>query len=51
MPTVLDVVQETGGKVNVNDALLVVLQREGSIGEVASFDQKLDTASGFRRVS
>ncbi|HEX4336197.1 MAG TPA: type II toxin-antitoxin system VapC family toxin [Polyangiaceae bacterium] len=47
----LDVVKETGGKVNVNDALLVVLQREGSIGDVASFDKKLDTAVGFRRVS
>jgi predicted nucleic acid-binding protein len=47
----LDVVKETGGKVNVNDALLVVLQREGSIGDVASFDKKLDTALGFRRVS
>ena len=47
----LDVVKETGGKVNVNDALLVVLQREGSIGDVASFGKKLDTAVGFRRVS
>ena len=50
-PTMLDIVEETGGKVNVNDALLVALQREGSIGDVASFDAKLDTASGFRRVS
>jgi predicted nucleic acid-binding protein len=48
---VLDVIAETGGRVNVNDGLLVVLQRAGSIGDVASFDSKLDTASGFRRVS
>lgn len=47
MSAVLDVVQKTGGRVNVNDAL----QREGSIGDVASFDQKLDTAAGFRRLS
>jgi predicted nucleic acid-binding protein len=51
LPAVFDVVQETGGKVNVNDALLVVLQREGSIGDVASFDKKLDGVAGFRRVS
>jgi predicted nucleic acid-binding protein len=50
-PTMLDIVEETGGKVNVNDALLVALQREGSIGDVASFDAKLDTATGFRRIS
>ena len=43
-PAILDVIDETGGKVNVNDALLVVLQREGSIGDVASFDAKLDSA-------
>jgi predicted nucleic acid-binding protein len=48
--TVLDIVQETSGKVNINDALLVALQREGSIGDVASFDTKLDSAPGFRRV-
>jgi len=50
-PSILDVIDETGGKVSVNDALLVVLQREGSIGDVASFDAKLDAAAGFRRVS
>ena len=51
LSAILDVIDETGGKVNVNDALLVVLQREGSIGDVASFDAKLDSAAGFHRVS
>jgi predicted nucleic acid-binding protein len=45
LPAAFDVLEETGGKVNVNDAILVVLQREGSIGDVASFDKKLDAAS------
>ncbi|MEI7894077.1 MAG: hypothetical protein WCI05_13365 [Myxococcales bacterium] len=36
---------------NFNDALLVVLQRADSIGDVASFDQGLDAAPGFRRIS
>lgn len=47
---ILDVVEATGGAVNFNDALLVVLQREGAIGEVASFDEALDVASDFGRV-
>jgi predicted nucleic acid-binding protein len=51
MSAMFDVLEETNGKVNVNDALLVVLQREGSIGDVASFDKKLDAAAGFRRIS
>src|ERR1019366_3261903 len=34
--SILDVI---GAKLNFNDALLVVLQREGLIGEVASFDR------------
>lgn len=51
LPHVLNVVEETGGRLNFNDALLVALQREGSIGDVASFDQGLDAASGFRRIS
>jgi predicted nucleic acid-binding protein len=45
-----DVIQETGGHTNMNDALLVVLQREDAIGDVVSFDEKLDAATGFRRV-
>jgi hypothetical protein len=33
-PAILDVIDETGGKVNDNDGLLVALQREGSIRDV-----------------
>ena len=44
---VLDVVADTGGVLNFNDALLVVLQRSGRIDEVASFDQVTD----FRRLA
>ncbi len=49
--SVLDVVGETGGRLNFNDALLVVLQRDEVIGDVASFDTGFDTVSDFRRVS
>ena len=49
----LDVIRETAGRLNVNfnDALLVVLQREGVIGEVASFDQGFDVVPTFRRIA
>ncbi len=48
---VLNVMQATAGALNYNDALLVVLQKRGAIGEVASFDVRLDTAEGFRRLA
>lgn len=48
---VLAVVRETGGVLNVNDALLVVLQRDGDIGDLASFDTGFDVVDGFRRRS
>jgi len=48
---VLDIIEETGGKVGANDAFLVALQREETIGDVASFDGALDAAKGFRRIS
>jgi len=47
----LDVVASTRGRLNFNDALLVVLQREGIIGVVASFDNGVDVVSSFRRIS
>ncbi|MBE7483102.1 MAG: hypothetical protein HS104_24405 [Polyangiaceae bacterium] len=47
---IMDVVEASAGALNFNDALLVVLQREGAIGDVASFDRALDTAEGFRRL-
>lgn len=46
---VLDVMRETGGALNFNDGLVVVLQRDGVIGDVASFDVALDLVPGFRR--
>jgi len=51
LPEILSIVNATGGVVNFNDALLVALQRAGDIDEVVSFDQGLDAAAGFRRIS
>jgi predicted nucleic acid-binding protein len=48
---VLEIVEVTNGKLGMNDALLVALQREGTIGAVASFDGGFDNAKGFRRIS
>ncbi len=50
-PTVLAVIAETQGALNFNDSLLVALQREGTIQDVASFDAGLDSATGFRRTT
>ncbi len=50
MADVLDVIESVGGKLNFNDALLVVLQREGLIDDVASFDRGFDAVSTFRRI-
>src|SRR6266545_2178908 len=47
---ILDVVRDTGGRLNFNDALLAVLQRENFIGEVASFDQGFDVLPDIRRI-
>jgi hypothetical protein len=51
LPELLRIIEETGGVLNFNDALLVALQRAGVVGDVASFDVGLDTAPGFRRIS
>lgn len=48
---VLDVIEDTLGSLNFNDALLVVLQHEGSIDDVASFDEGFDQVEGFRRIA
>ncbi|WP_394826059.1 hypothetical protein [Pendulispora albinea] len=50
MAEILDVIEQPGGTLDVNDALLVVLQRDGVIDEVASFDQGFDAMPGFRRL-
>ena len=43
-------IPSTGGKLNFNDALIAVLQREGRIGPVATFDAGFDAVPGFVRV-
>jgi predicted nucleic acid-binding protein len=47
---VLDVIQESAGALNFNDGLLVVLQRNAMIDDVASFDEGFDRVDGFRRL-
>jgi predicted nucleic acid-binding protein len=47
-PDVLDVVKQSGGSLNFNDATLVALQRKGFIDEVATFDATLASQHGFR---
>lgn len=51
LPEILDTIATTSGRLNFNDALLVVLQRDGSIGEVASFDEGFESVSTFARLS
>jgi predicted nucleic acid-binding protein len=51
MPDVLDVIEGTSGRLNFNDALLAVLQREGAVGEVASFDSGFDALEEFKRLA
>lgn len=48
---VLAIVESTGGRLNFNDALLVELQRQGLIGELASFDTGFDAVDAFRRLA
>ena len=48
---ILDEVAASDGALNFNDALLVVLQRERSIQQVATFDAKLAGVSGFQSLS
>jgi hypothetical protein len=45
-----DIIDAVGGRLNVNDSLLVILQREGLIDDVASFGQGFDTLAEFRRL-
>jgi predicted nucleic acid-binding protein len=47
---VLDVIQDTAGALNFNDALLVVLEREGIIDNLASFDAAFNSVEGFPRI-
>lgn len=47
---VLGVVEDTAGRLNFNDGLLVVLQRIGVIDDVASLDAGFDVVENFRRI-
>ncbi len=48
--TVLGVISETRGRLNFNDALVVVLQRQGLIEEFASMDRGFLDVDGFRLI-
>jgi len=45
---VLDVIRDSTGALNFHDATLMVLQQEGVIEEVATFDDALAKYPGFR---
>jgi predicted nucleic acid-binding protein len=47
---ILDQVASTQGRLNFNDAFIAVLQKEGRIGPVATFDAGFDAVPGFVRV-
>src|SRR5687767_13149023 len=47
---VLDLVESTDGRINTNDALLVLLQRAGRIGTLATFDTGFDQIADFKAV-
>jgi len=48
---VLAVVRETAGRLNVHDAMIVVLQRDSRISAVATFDEALAATPGFARAT
>jgi len=48
--TILSQVAATDGRLNFNDAFIAVLQSEGRIGPVATFDSGFDAVPGFVRI-
>jgi len=48
---IVDATEASGGVLNFNDAALVLLQREGTIGDVATFDANLAGTADFRAVT
>ena len=48
---VLDLVRDTAGALNFNDALVVILKRHGAIEQFATFDGGFDSVEGFQRLS
>lgn len=49
--TVLDIVTDSQGTLNANDALLVALQREGTIDTLATFDKGFESVDAFDQTS
>jgi hypothetical protein len=47
---VLALVRDTSGRLNMHDAMIVILQRDGLIGAVATFDEALAATPDFVRV-
>jgi predicted nucleic acid-binding protein len=45
---VLGVIEETAGRLNFNDGLLVALQRRGDIGALATLDRGFEGVAEFR---
>lgn len=50
-PRLLDIIKDSDGALNTNDAKLVFLQRSGYIFEVATFDRNLAATPDFRCVA
>jgi predicted nucleic acid-binding protein len=50
-PDVLEIVGQSAGALNFNDAALIVLQQRGLIGEVATFDGTLASHPDFRSIA
>jgi len=50
-PDVLEIIGQSAGSLNFNDAALIVLQQRGLIGDVATFDGNLASQPGFRAVA
>lgn len=48
---IVDAAEESGGILNFNDAALVLLQREGTIDDVATFDANLAGTAAFRSIT
>jgi predicted nucleic acid-binding protein len=46
----LGVVLETDGRLSFNDALLVVLHREGVVDDIVTFDSAFDSIPGLQRI-
>ena len=48
---VLDIVTDSQGLLNANDALLVALQHEGAIDTLATFDRQFESVTDFDHIA